>query len=217
MGNRGQILMSRTSLRLAVMTALVLSSVSVMTLMSRSEDKASDAQRFYGLLAFNGREAEHYETVEEMAANSEVVVLGRLAWVADGRSYGDPEHDASVVQFASVGLEVHEVLAGQPRMPGQDLVVEFLIPSGKVGVIDLKETMPAEEAIFFLRNKGSEVARWGWAEDAVAVEAGFYRLVSTQGVVRNVDGRASHTSLDTDPVRLRQSVFDDVVATLRSG
>lgn len=42
--------------------------------------------------------------------------------------------------------------------------------------------------MYFLRNKGTEVADWGWPPDRVAVEGRFYRLVSSQGVLRDVGG-----------------------------
>lgn len=45
-------------------------------------------------------------------------------------------------------------------------------------------------AVFFLRNKGSEARALGWSERLAAVEDPFFRLVSSQGPIRLIDGVA---------------------------
>lgn len=59
-----------------------------------------------------------------------------------------------------------------------------------VAVHDLQQSLPVEPAVFFLRNKGPEVRDWNWPASAAANESRFYRMVSSQGLIRVVDGRA---------------------------
>lgn len=56
---------------------------------------------------------------------------------------------------------------------------------------ELVASLPDEEAIFFLRNKGSEAQAQWMSPDIVASDAPFYRMVSAQGVLRNHDGEVA--------------------------
>lgn len=93
-----------------------------------------------------------------MTVGAEVVLLGTIADVAFGRSYGD-EVDAELVQLGSLTIDVGEVLSGRLVEPGPTVVVEVTLP-GRRSPSELMLTLPRERGLFFLRNKGTEVAGW---------------------------------------------------------
>lgn len=60
---------------------------------------------------------------------------------------------------------------------------------------------------------GPEVATWGWSKEQVTAETGYYRLVSSQGTIRNINGRAVApvASEDEFPAELDGQLFVDLV------
>ena len=140
-------------------------------------------------------EVEAAGSLEEMAASADAVVVGRIADVAPGRTFGE----ARPLHYGAATIEVSSVLSG--RVPGSDagrLTLEVPLFDGSDGISQLERT-EGLEAVFFLRAKSDE---------------GFYRLTNFGAVVANENGR----SITTDgPAAIRELAglgFDDVVARI---
>jgi len=107
------------------------------------------------------------------------------------------------------------------RSPGRKLLVEILIPDpGLLGA--LRDEMPTEQALFFLRNRGQEVKALGFPKTAWEAESPYYRLIFSEAVFRDISGRVfarpgAETGMARDlPGTVFRALLDDVEATLRS-
>jgi hypothetical protein len=147
-------------------------------------------------------ELERYATLADMARGSDAVVVGRVAGVAAGRSFGA---SGSQLHYAAVTVAVDEVVAG--GLPGRHaarLTLEVPLYGGPEAIDALRSSLPAGESLFFLRNKG-------------AAEADYYRLVVMRGVIVNRDGAAEVLPGDADFLSaLDRTPFDALVEEVRA-
>ena len=67
--------------------------------------------------------------------------------------------------------------------------VEIMLGPGDA-IYTLESMLPTERAIYFLRNKGLDVAGRGAPATIQRQEAPFFRLVNSEGVIRDIDGLA---------------------------
>jgi hypothetical protein len=150
-------------------------------------------------------ELDHYATLPEMARGSDAVVRGRVVGVAPGRSFGAAGH---ALHYAAVTIAVDETVAGTlPPQHANQLTLEVPLYGGADMIDPLRASLPVEESLFFLRNKG-------------AAEADFYRLVVMRGVIVNRGGTAEVmpgddeflTALDGSPF---DTLVDQVAAASR--
>ena len=147
-------------------------------------------------------ELDHYATLSEMTRGSDAVVRGRVVGVAPGRSFGEAGH---ALHYAAVTIAVDEAVAGTlPPRHATQLTLEVPLYGGADMIDPLRASLPVEESLFFLRNKG-------------AAEADFYRLVVMRGVIVNRDGTAEVMPGDDDDflTALDRSPFDTLVAQVR--
>ncbi len=92
-----------------------------------------------------------------------------------------------------------------PPRHATQLTLEVPLYGGADLIDPLRASLPDEESLFFLRNKG-------------AAEADYYRLVVMRGVIVNRDGRAEVLPGDDEDFldTLDGSDFDGLVAQVRA-
>lgn len=149
-----------------------------------------------------GVEAEHYKSLDGMRVGAEVVVLGTITDVDSSREFGGVS-DAEPVRLAALTVNVEEVLSGRLASNEASILLEVTLPGAR-SISELTSLMPRERAVFFLRNKGTEVSGWGWPPDRIEAERPFYRLASSQGLLREFD----------NVVRPPEGAEDDFLAAL---
>jgi hypothetical protein len=156
-------------------------------------------------------EVEDVPTLEAMVASSDAVVVGRVIAVAAGRAFGAPDP----LQYAAATLAVESVLAG--ALPaGRETVLTLEIPLfGGLGELDDYRAALPMRGLFFLRNKGTSAAAAGLTAEQQRGEAAYYRLMTFDAVILEVDGRAA--SGDARPYldALSGAPFDGAVAAVR--
>ncbi len=170
------------------------------------------SDRFWSALALRGMAAESYDTLEDLAKSADLVVVGTILSVERGREWvAIPEYvdDAALsgqayARFATVTITIQQIV-GPVRAPLPDpslVKLEAYLPSpGALSI--LKDNVPRERSIFFLRNKG----------ESDSVE--FYRFTNDeQGLVRDVDGRLRISPAGEDHflTLLDGEPFDDILA-----
>jgi hypothetical protein len=141
---------------------------------------------FVSPLLIRGTSAEEYHTLESLANESDLVVVGRITMVERGRELvAIPElvdnPDAryvAFVRFANATLEIERVLATGLSSPPTTVELEMLV-LGWSEVTTLQRSLPAERGLFFLRHKRSEAG------------GRYYRLVNVeQGLIGSDSGIA---------------------------
>jgi hypothetical protein len=156
-------------------------------------------------------EVEHFDTLEALTTDADVVVLGRVVAAAPGRA-------SSGCGDTAATLAVERVLAGRLLAPERRVVVAY---SGFCGPLPrLGVEIPVERAVFFLRNEATALRRFGGGgTDAELAEASrFYRLAILAGTVVERQG-AAHVPepLNADfLVAFEGSPFVDFVERVRS-
>jgi hypothetical protein len=138
-------------------------------------------------LRVQGTDMEWFDSVEDMADASDVVVVGKIAEFAPGRSFEIPDPAAGPVQFLDVTIEVDEVLSGE--LPaGETVVVEFAPPllSAEEDPYDMDELnalVDQGELVLFLRDKGTSIG----GVEPLPEEEGLLRLVNSYALVTETD------------------------------
>ena len=147
-------------------------------------------------------ELEHYATLPELVHGSDAVVRGRVVDVAPGRVFGDPERSA--LHYAAVTIVVEDVAVGS-LLAGDATTLTLEVPlfGGPETLEGVLSSLPRDESLFFLRNKGGD-------------EAEFYRLVVMRGVVVNRDGAAEVTPGDAVLDDVAWTPFDELVERVRA-
>lgn len=178
--------------------ACLLAALAVTVVSSCSADEDAAAAELSGQWGgfvgpAGGEQVESYASLDDLVEMSDVVVRGRVVDVAEGRSYeGTPGDVLTNAHWMIEG----EILAGErlDSRPSEPLVMEVFVgderpPEGEEAVDPFAADPPPEEAIFFLRNIGAEVSLLGTRGDP-EVEREFYRLVTFESVVVNVEDDA---------------------------
>ncbi len=172
------------------------------------------ADRFWNGFAYEGRQAENYESMAEMARASDLVITGRIRETTLGRTIRPGEPDE--VQYVNLTLDVDVVLAG--RLAGASVTLEMWLLDPRDFASAL-ESAPTSTTLFFLRNKGTEAAVEGWGQAAVERESKFYRLVNVgQAVYSDIDDRAYPPSHAEDQwvKDVRGANFGSLVADVKA-
>ncbi len=115
-------------------------------------------------------------------------------------------------------LVIPEVLAGDPVMSADGTMTVELFLTNRRLLSELQESLPKNEALFFLRNKGAAAATLGRSLAEQLEHRPYYRLVSDQGALANIDGAVmphpDGEALFLDALQGRQ--FDVVVEMVRA-
>lgn len=138
------------------------------------------------------REVEHFDSLTQMTESADVVVRGRVISTQPGRLVGkEDQQGGGAARYLNVNVEVEQDLRGTivTDSPGT-LAIEF-------GPYDLESNLAVEggkllgdEALFFLRLKGSAIPGVAPEPDPEEMALGLYRVVSSQGLFVNNGGLA---------------------------
>ena len=136
---------------------------------SERDSQSADSQR-----GTPSRELYRFDSLASMVATSDLVVVGTVRGVRDGRTVGESD---SAIQFTEATVSVDDVLRGAPV--GSTVVLEVN------DAADADWLRAGERSVFFLQRK----------DDGAA--ATYYRPVNSQGVYRiTAPGRLSPTGRD---------------------
>jgi hypothetical protein len=177
-------------------------------------DLVARSYRFWSAVAVRGMAAESYDSLEDLAQNADLVVVGTILSVDRGREWvaipayvDDPFlSDEAFARFATLTIAVQQII-GPVRTPLPDpssVKLEAYLPRPGTMAL-LRENVPRERSIFFLRNKGKT--------DSVD----FYRFTNDdQGLLRDFDGlvRISPTGEDHFLTHLDGERFEDILANV---
>lgn len=152
-------------------------------------------------VAIDALELEHYDSLPAMAAGSDAVAVGRIVDVVEGRSVGGAGRP---LHYAAVTVDVEELVSGSlPSSHARRLTLEVPLFGGIEMLDALRSSLPRDESLFFLRNKGG-------------AERSFYRLVVMDGVIVNRDGIAElPAGAEGFKAPLAGARFDELVDEIR--
>jgi hypothetical protein len=184
----------------------------------------SDA--FWASLRVNGLEAEYYSDLRGMATAADQVVVARIAGLTMGREVRDYDAEAAgfdregtSVYFAHAVLKVEQGLSTRAAPAGAQLTLQILLPNPGV-LDDVRNRLPTERAIFFLRDMEGKFRAAGFHALANDLD-GVFDLVSTQGLLREFEGVVRPPIDAVDPFLLKldgtawSTVTEDIVKSTR--
>ena len=144
-------------------------------------------------------------SLQEAAALSDLVAVGRFVGLERGKGYGAPKE--GVGWYAIALIEIESTLQGSPALGDDGLLrVPFVLTLGPPGDVDpeypdkefgdLARSLPSDPALLFLTNwaayfdrAGAEVPEWLADLD----RSDIYRTIGADGAVRVVDGALQPT------------------------
>lgn len=136
-----------------------------------------------------------------------------------GRVVTDPNVPQDSVFYVTAAVAVERVLFGSLQAGHEvTLQLEILVPDETL-IAGLVAEFPRERAILFLRNKGTEVAELGFPAEVQAAERKYYRLVRTEAILREFNGRI-RIAVDTSSpflADLEDESFAELVELVQAG
>jgi hypothetical protein len=171
---------------------------------------------FWAGVAPGGNNDEHYTSLDGMTKAADVVAVGTLTRISqDLRRHTDlsPADGA----FAQLDFRVENVLGGSPEYAAPDILNVELFMTDPRQYEQFAARLPAERVLVFLRNKAIEAQLNGWAPEGPDTGHLYYRIVSDQGVIRDVGGKAA--ALDDGGgflTAINGTSFDRVVAEVQA-
>lgn len=127
------------------------------------------------------------ESLPELIATADAVVLGRVVAVETGRSFGS---DSYRLHYAAITVRVDEVLAGGVG-GSATLTLELPLFAGPEQLADARAEMVGTQRLLFLRNKGTSAREAGLSVEEQRNEAAYHRLVSFGSEIVERDGLAA--------------------------
>ncbi|MEX0782446.1 MAG: hypothetical protein WD557_07340 [Dehalococcoidia bacterium] len=128
-------------------------------------------------------EVHHFSSLEEMTGEADLIVEGEVERVERGREFGQP--GIARVYFVTAYIRLERTYAG--TAPGKEVPLEIFVGDGS-GVEPFIEGFPGTRGLWFLFQKDAEAKRLGTMVEGL----GFYMLVSSQGLVAEVNGTAEN-------------------------
>lgn len=200
----------------ALVVAFIASAVTVLVLWPAPSSTSPDHSAFWTTSVSNGTsavfEVEHYQSLSTMVGASDAVVLGRIVSVSEGPLGGDPGNPADSFATQDVIVEVDEVLSGS--LPETDRQ-RVRLQSPSITVLQT-ERLPSSPALFFLRSRELEAERLDLPPEQAEREVGLYRIVSSQGLLADVNGKVYAAAVDRNdglefPLELEGLSFSTIV------
>lgn len=199
-----------------VVVAFTVAALTVLVVWPGNSSKPLDHSSFWTTGVSNGTpgafEVERYQSLAAMAGAADAVVLGRIVSVSEGPRGGDPGNPADSFATQDVIVEVDEVLSGS--LPETDRQrVRLQSPSITVAQTEL---LPSSPALFFLRSRELEAERLDLPPEQAQKEIGLYRIVSSQGLLADVNGKVYAAAVERDhgsefPLELEGLSFSAIV------
>jgi hypothetical protein len=193
--------------------ALTVGSVlAAMTIMLNSIPRQT-ADFWAAVSALSAVEAEHFTSLDGMAASADLTVLGEIVSVTEGRLIGDPfAGDGSI--FVEAELRVDEIVLGRAA-DTRPIRLEFFVPGADA--LEAALRLPdLRKGLFLLRNKGLEAASLGYPVEYQVAESAYYRLITFGGFLADDRGMArTYAALYPYLRELDGNAFGDVLARVR--
>lgn len=180
------------------------------------ETGAYPPARFWLGVVPGGNNVEHFVTLDAMTASSDAVVVASLVSIGqdpDRHTSLDPADGA----FAQLTFRVEEVVAGTVNSitPGNVVVEIFYIDAREYARFATK--LPGDRVLMFLRNKAVEAKANGWPAEGPDAGSQYYRVVSDQGLIRDVGGHAQPAEIDGGFLEtLNGTAFADVLSSAKA-
>jgi hypothetical protein len=173
------------------------------------------SERFWSTFALDAVEAEHFESLAEMSASADAVVIATITKVTPGRVILAGQDDG--FQYMNLSLRVDSQLAGAPLEA--DFVLEMMLPEG-ASADRVNALLPAERQILFLRSKEREAATLNYPARLIPREHGLYRLINLgQGRYSDLYGKvdAPRDAEDDWVQKLRGTPFERLAESAKAG
>ncbi len=205
----------------AMLAAIVVAIVVIAAPQSRglgiSAHERSD--RFWRPLGiWNGSWGADYPSLGALVEGAHVVVRGRLTDVTAGRVFGSDAPSDELVTMAQLNLKVTERIKWDSRLdPGDLLYFEVVKPTAE-SIDVLRDGLPSEEAVFFLRNRALAAEEEQLAPEIVAQRWTYFQQVNNMGVFRDIDSQV-HRPPDGEQAwldRINGMSYLDFVDTVRT-
>lgn len=171
---------------------------------------------FWAGVAPGGDNVEHYTSLDGMTRAADVVVVGTVTRISQ-----DPARHTDVSPsdgaFAQLDFKVEQVLGGTPEFAAPTILSVELFMTDPTQYARFAAGLPSEQVIAFLRNKAVEAKENGWPLEGPDAGHLYYRVVSDQGVIRNVDGKAVPNDDGGGFLSaLNKKTFDQVVSDVQA-
>lgn len=158
-------------------------------------------------------EVERYASLVAITRQADAIIVGRVVQAVPGRVFSGCGYTAATV-------EVERVLGGQLRSTVPEHLTLEYFGWCLATLPQLGTEIPAERAVFFLRNKGAERNRLDARATAseIRYESAFWRLVILAGTVVDRDGTVHVPETLNAPflAELEGTSFDRFVDRVRS-
>lgn len=156
-------------------------------------------------------EVEHYESLAAMTGQADLVVEGTVTSLDVGRLVGDRAEPGSLAAIVYMQVAPEVLIAGE-QARGDATRVTVEVPAADEQTADAYDVLEGATGIFFLRDLGRE-AQSLEVSDAESY-SGRYRLVSSQGLLVDVDGLVvpAFWAEDGFPSTLEGEDYEAVVA-----
>lgn len=174
----------------------------------------TDATSFWESLQIYGDEVEGFDSLDQMAASADAVVIGHFVSMELSR-YIEGNMAGDLVGLAGITVAVDELLSGAAP---NSVLLEFLVPTTRdsltregiaAAVVSMAAQLPTERMVLFLRNKAGEESAYHrlvnslglWTDAGGVLTAPLH--VPVEGVVPYVDDIAGINTIDGLASRIR--------------
>jgi hypothetical protein len=170
----------------ATASALVLA-VGALQIAQGGDDTPPPAS-FWSLITPVVAEFHPPETVDQIAAASDAIVVAHITGVRDGRDakgFFDPTPPlpgAPLPHTSFVDLSVDRVVAGSVAS-GQTLTLEMVAPPWPDTLDDVRALIPTDQILFFLTHNGTHARQEGFGSVMDPIEDSIWSLTSQKGVL----------------------------------
>jgi hypothetical protein len=187
--------------------------------------QAFDAREFWERAVSGDPGAIDYGSLRKMISAVDVVLVARPTGIVQGRDVAGNAAGTDVGYFATVSLDVEDVVAGRivkgdPHALKMELFMGASDPTRNDYVATFARyaaSLPTERVLLFLTNKGKLFERLGLGPDDPGGGYDYYMIASGQAYVRDVGGAAEPWLAGPDwLVGLRGESFKSVVAKVKS-
>jgi hypothetical protein len=144
---------------------------------------------FWAGVTPGGNNYEHYTSLDAMTKAADLVAVGSVRRISQD-SHRHTELSPTDGAFAQLDFKVENVLGGSPEYAAPSILNLELFMTDPRQYEQFAARLPAERVLVFLRNKAVEAQLNDWAPEGPDTGHLYYRIVSDQGVIRDVGGKA---------------------------
>lgn len=211
----------RTILLTGVVAVAVIAGGRAIAAQSEMRVTQERSDHFWSTLAVNGSPRNHFDSLPEMVAGADIVVVAHIDKLVPGREVRDlaaeaegmPREQASVY-FAEATLVIDDAIKGGPR---KTVKLQLMVPAPAT-VDELGKALPTERAIYFLTDMGSYFARVNPKSSLVTTLKDTFDFVSPQGLLRDFGSEVGVAADEGDTFleTASRNSFGDVLAATKA-